>query len=171
MLHPWHLWNGLATLVSPARAKPPAGVAVQFDVAKCVMLLSADVEIFALVRQALPDWTVLRAETLKKLAEVMDSHEIGVVICHRDTPCLEWRGVISALSSAPQHTCVIVLARTAGWHDWDEVIRAGGYEILRVPCAPERLQHAVKSAWSYWRSQRRLRMRPEVPALRRGSRR
>ena len=158
------LRKGLTILALKVPVKfHPKGDA-ESELTKCVVLISADPQVCEAVRQALPDWIILTTETLQAVEEFLESREIGVVLCDKDSLSPDWRAAVSSLSNLPHRACVIVLARTAGWNDLDEVIQAGGYEVLRAPYTPEQLLRAVKSAWSYWRSQRRLRMRRELSA-------
>ena len=132
-----------------------------------VILISVDPHVHAAALQALEGWEILTAESLPEAQTLLQRREIGVVLCDRTTPGLDWRDAVTCLSAPPYRACVIVLAQTARRNDWDDVVEAGGYELLSEPFTSEDLFRVVRAGWSYWQSQQRLRTGSAAYAVRR----
>jgi len=69
-----------------------------------------------------------------------------------------WREAISLISSQPARPYLILLSSSSDRNLWDELVRCGGFEILRTPVDRLAVQRAVKSGWSLWRNQQKLRL-------------
>jgi CheY-like chemotaxis protein len=165
MQHPRDLWKRLAALMPHLRRESPARDDAGSETKRCALLISADAEVYSTIQQALPEWEIFPAESMPGAATILERQEIGIILLDRDIPDIDWREAVFELSNLPNRLCVIVLVRTAGWNVWDEVIEAGAYDFVRAPYTREALLRIVVAGWSYWRSQRRLRVRPEIPVL------
>ena len=96
-------------------------------------------------------WSLEFVPTLDSGKEALRHAVKPVIICDRDLPGCHWRQAIEVLvASAPGS--VVLLASS---HDeeslWEEVVRVGGYDVLRKPFDFDRVTHKVHFAWMYWK--------------------
>ena len=75
-----------------------------------------------------------------------------IILLDRDWPGSEWRSTAETLSAAPHGPCVILVSSVADDNLWEELIRRGGYEILKKPLDAEKATRVIKLALSYWTS-------------------
>jgi CheY-like chemotaxis protein len=105
-------------------------------------------------------WNVLFADTCDQARAALDQLKAPVILCDRDLPGAEWRDVVQGLASLPHRACVILISKVVDDYLWNEVVQRGGYDVLRKPLREEDLVRAVKLAWSYWNTARRLSVLP-----------
>jgi CheY-like chemotaxis protein len=105
-------------------------------------------------------WNVLFADTCDQARAALDQLKAPVILCDRDLPGGEWRDAVQGLASLPHRACVILISKVVDDYLWNEVVQRGGYDVLRKPLREEDLVRAVKLAWSYWNTARRLSVLP-----------
>jgi DNA-binding NarL/FixJ family response regulator len=81
-----------------------------------------------------------------------------IILYERELNPCHWRELVSRLSRLSPRPYVILLSSSFDTNLWDELVRHGGSEILRTPIDPDAVMRAVKSGWSLWRNQQRLRL-------------
>jgi len=84
-----------------------------------------------------------------------------IILYERELNACHWRQAVSLLSRLSPRPYVILLSSSSDKNLWDELVRHGGSEILRTPVDPDAVVRAVKSGWSLWRNQQRLRLAVE----------
>ena len=80
-----------------------------------------------------------------------------VVLYERELTGCDWRLVVSLFAKLPPPPSVILLSATHDRNLWDEVIRCGGSDVIRIPFDPDAVMRAMRAAWSLWRNQQNLR--------------
>ena len=85
-----------------------------------------------------------------------------IVLFERELNPCHWREAVSLLSRLSPRPYVILLSSSSDKNLWDELVRHGGSEILRTPIDRDTVMRAVKSGWSLWRNQQRLRRAAEA---------
>src|SRR5438105_11502296 len=78
----------------------PSGIAPAAPV-RWVILISVDPHMHAAVLQALEGWEILTADSLAEAQTMLQRREIGVVLCDRTTPNLDWRDAVACLAAPP----------------------------------------------------------------------
>jgi len=73
-----------------------------------------------------------------------------------------WREAVSLFSRLSPRPYVILLSSSSDKNLWDELVRHGGSEILRTPIDGDAFKRAIRSAWSLWRNQQKLRLAAEA---------
>jgi hypothetical protein len=81
-----------------------------------------------------------------------------IVLYERALIECDWRLVVSLLSKLSPRPCVILISGRSDTNLWDELGRYGGFDILRTPVHRDTVMRAVKSGWSLWRNQQKLRL-------------
>ena len=73
-----------------------------------------------------------------------------ILLCNRELVGTDWRAVMQVMCSAPHRTYGILLSRVVDDNVWAEVIRNGGYELLRTPLTEVDVIRAIRLARAYW---------------------
>jgi len=80
-----------------------------------------------------------------------------MILLERELQDCDWRKGVSVLAALPQQPWVILLSGRCDKNLWDDLIRYGGSDILRVPFVHDSVIHAISSGWSFWRHLQQLR--------------
>jgi FixJ family two-component response regulator len=97
-------------------------------------------------------WYLLCADTCEEARTALDKMKAPVILCDRDLPGKGWRETVEGLASSPHRVCVILVSGVLDAYLWDEVVRAGGYDVLYKPLREADVVLSVRLAWSYWNS-------------------
>lgn len=95
--------------------------------------------------------TVVATEWGEALAVVQGS-AIPVVLCDRDLPGAEWQQGIASLHRAGVHPEVILLSSVADPYLWNELVQAGGFDVLARPFHRDEALAMIEFAYTHWRS-------------------
>lgn len=87
-------------------------------------------------------WYTNRGDALASLQK----NAISAVICDRELPDSDWRGVLSRVGNLPHPPPLIVTTSFADDSFWAEVLNRGGYDVLMKPYAAEEVLRTVRSA-------------------------
>lgn len=82
---------------------------------------------------------------------------LPVILYERELMDCDWRLPVSLFAKLSPPPCVILMSASADRNLWDEVIRCGGSDILRIPFGHDAVIRAVRAGWSLWRNQQNLR--------------
>jgi hypothetical protein len=106
-------------------------------------------------------WKLMIAETS---APALDprTERLPIILYERELNPCHWREAVSLLSGLSPRPYVILLSSRSDKNLWDELVRHGGSDILRTPIDRDTVVRAVKSGWSLWRNQQRLRLAAEA---------
>lgn len=96
-------------------------------------------------------WSLQSVPGLEMAREALQHAAKPVVIVDRDLPGCDWRQVIETLVAAAPGSVVLLASSTDDERLWEEVVRLGGYDVLRKPFEFDRAAHAVHFAWMYWK--------------------
>ena len=75
-----------------------------------------------------------------------------IILLDRDWPGIEWRSSVEELAKSTHGPCVILVSSVSDDNLWEELIRRGGYEILKKPFRADKAARVMKLALSYWTS-------------------
>jgi len=100
-----------------------------------------------------PDFCLFRARSLRRGDAVLRKAAIPVVIVESRFPEGCWKDVWAAAQRVAQGPLprLIVLANRADDRLWNEVVHAGGYDVLAKPFDSEELVGIITAAWDHWR--------------------
>jgi len=80
-----------------------------------------------------------------------------IILYERELTGCDWRLLVSLFGRLSPPPSVILLSPSADRNLWDEVIRCGGSDILRMPFDRDAVMRAVRAGWTLWRSQQNVR--------------
>jgi hypothetical protein len=80
-------------------------------------------------------------------------HKPHIMLFDRALAEQDWKEVIAGLAEACPGTCILLASTVVDGNLWNEVVRHGGYEVLRKPLHPLEVSRAVRMAWAYWNTQ------------------
>ena len=80
----------------------------------------------------------------------LNREQIPVVVCDCDGP-EDWRTMVRQLADSRCRPSVILLSAGNAAQVFEQVVAAGGYDVVRKPVPPGMLDHAIRSALAYWR--------------------
>jgi len=100
-----------------------------------------------------PDFRLLRARSLRRADVLLRKATIPVVVVERTFPGGCWKDVWAAVQKASLRPAprLIVVANRADDRLWNEVVHAGGYDVLAKPFESEELVGIITAAWDHWR--------------------
>jgi DNA-binding NtrC family response regulator len=102
-------------------------------------------------------WTLVFAGTPAAAIARHSEDPFPVILYDRDLTGCEWRLVVPLFAKLSPPPSVILLSAKADRNLWDEVVRCGGCDVLRVPVDRDAVARAVRAACSLWRNQQNLR--------------
>ena len=97
-------------------------------------------------------WTIHFARTGDEAWQVLNSSQAQIVLCQREEPGSDWRGIIKKMVSPPHLVCAILVSNVADNYLWNEVMMWGGHDVLSTPLREENVVRAIRLAWLYWNS-------------------
>jgi len=80
-----------------------------------------------------------------------------IVFYERESNPSGWHAAVCALSALSPRPYIVLLSKTADGNLWEELVSCGGSDVLRMPLERDAVLRAVKTGWSIWSSQERLR--------------
>ncbi|MGE5568304.1 MAG: hypothetical protein ACM3S5_04625 [Rhodospirillales bacterium] len=100
-----------------------------------------------------PDFCLFRARSLRRADAVLRKAAIPVVIVESRFPGGCWRDVWTAAQRTVRGPLprLIVVANREDDRLWNEVVHAGGYDVLSKPFESEELAGIITAAWDHWR--------------------
>ena len=97
-------------------------------------------------------WAIHFAHTCGEAWDALNQLKAPIILCERDVPDSDWRGVIRKMVSAPHLVCAILISSVTDDYLWTEVISRGGHDVLATPLREENVLRAIRLAWMYWNS-------------------
>jgi CheY-like chemotaxis protein len=95
-------------------------------------------------------WDIFLCPTFECAEEVFASETVPIVLCDRDTLNIDWREAFERIIGTDRSRCVILCSTADDNSLWQEVIRRGGYDVVRKPVREEQLVRAIQFAWAFW---------------------
>ena len=97
-----------------------------------------------------PQWTILKARTLKSAIAVLQSHRLPLVLCEQNLDQDTWRDLLVQVALIPSPPFLIVTSRLADEYLWAEALNLGAYDVLARPFDATELTRTLSSAWLRW---------------------
>jgi DNA-binding NtrC family response regulator len=140
---------GLRGLFGPRRrpARTGAGTALQ---ALAVMGEGPGREALQVVfRDAM--WRLAVADSAEQAIVRQQQEPLPIILYERELPERDWRQAVSSFSRLTPRPCVILLSRGYDQNLWDELVRCGGFDLLRIPIDRNAVIQTVSAGWAIWR--------------------
>jgi DNA-binding NtrC family response regulator len=77
-----------------------------------------------------------------------------IILYEREMAERDWRQAVSIFSRLSPRPCVILLSRNSDKNLWDELVRCGGFDLLRTPVDRDTMTRTLRAGWSIWENQR-----------------
>jgi DNA-binding NtrC family response regulator len=82
---------------------------------------------------------------------------LPIILYERELTESGWRHAVSLFSRLSPRPCVLLLSRSSDKNLWEELVRCGGFDLLRTPIDRDAVIRTVSAGWSIWRSRYTLR--------------
>lgn len=92
-------------------------------------------------------FTVIRAGCRAEAIESLAARPTPVLICAANLPDGNWRDLLLHLRSLRLPPALIVVGETSIWND---VLEAGGFDVLSAPTQQDEVIWTVTAAWHDW---------------------
>jgi hypothetical protein len=76
-----------------------------------------------------------------------------IILYERELAERDWRQAVSIFSRLSPRPCVILLSRNSDKNLWDELVRCGGFDLLRTPVDRDTMIRTLRAGWSIWQNQ------------------
>lgn len=81
----------------------------------------------------------------------------SIVLYDSRLPEPPWNQAVAALAAAPSKPAVVLLSDHVDHSTKSDLIRSGGYDLLRTPIDAESVEKMVASAWIFWLNRQAIR--------------
>jgi DNA-binding NtrC family response regulator len=102
-----------------------------------------------------PRWMIVKAPNSSIARQLLQQHDISVVICDCDSTPGEWTDLLNHSQSLKKPPSVIVTSRIADDRLWAEALNLGAWDVLSKPFDRSELLRGVRYAWEHWERQSR----------------
>lgn len=75
-----------------------------------------------------------------------------IILYERELTDNGWRQAVSLFSRLSPHPFVVLLSRSSDNNLWDELIRCGGFDLLRTPIDRDAVIKTVSAGWAIWQN-------------------
>jgi DNA-binding NtrC family response regulator len=102
-------------------------------------------------------WKLTVADTSASAIASQEKEPLPIILYERELTERGWRQAVSLFSRLSPRPCVVLLSRSSDKNLWDELVRCGGFDLLRTPVDRDAVVRTVRAGWSIWRSQHKPR--------------
>ena len=95
-------------------------------------------------------WTLLKADKLPTALDLLQRHDVSVVLCERDLMPGTWIDILKHIQSTPHPPYLIVTSKYADERLWLEALNLGAWDVLAKPFDRSEVIRTVKLAWDLW---------------------
>jgi DNA-binding NtrC family response regulator len=97
-------------------------------------------------------WKLVVADTSASAMARQQKEPLPIILYDRELTGRGWRQAVSHFSRLSPRPCVLLLSRSSDKNLWDELVRCGGFDLLRTPVDRDAVIRTVSAGWSIWRS-------------------
>lgn len=98
-------------------------------------------------------WSPAPVNRWRDASELAERFLLPVVLCDRDLPGMEWQRGIRTLWRPGYRPSVILLSGVADPYLWDELVQAGGFDILTRPFRRDQTLAMIDFAHTHWKAE------------------
>lgn len=96
-------------------------------------------------------WQLAIADSAASAIARQQQEPLPIILYERELTEKDWRQAVSSFSRLSPCPCVVLLSRSYDQNLWDELVRCGGFEVLRTPVNRKAVIQTVSAGWSIWR--------------------
>ena len=97
-------------------------------------------------------WKLVVADSSASAMARQEKEPLPIILYDRELTDKGWRQAVSRFSRLSPRPCVLLLSRSSDKNLWDELVRCGGFDLLRTPIDRDAVIRTVGAGWSIWRS-------------------
>ena len=97
-------------------------------------------------------WYLAIEETFARAVTRQAIDRFQLILYERDRADGDWRQAVSLLSHLSPRPCVILLSGSLDANLWDELVRCGGFDVLKMPFEKEAVMQTLKAGFSIWQN-------------------
>jgi hypothetical protein len=97
-------------------------------------------------------WDLFLCPTCESAASLLNSKNIPIVLFDHDRLDMNWRDAFQLSLTADPFRCVFLCSKSDDNRLWREVIRFGGYDMIRKPICEEQVVPAIQFALAFWKT-------------------
>jgi DNA-binding NtrC family response regulator len=98
-------------------------------------------------------WKLVVADTSASAIARQEKDPLPIILYERELTERGWRQAVSLFSRLSPRPCVVLLSRSSDKNLWDELVRCGGFDLLRTPVDRDAVIRTVRAGWSIWQNQ------------------
>jgi DNA-binding NtrC family response regulator len=98
-------------------------------------------------------WELVVADTSASAIACQEKEPLPIILYERELRERSWRQAVCFFSRLSPRPCVILLSRCCDKNLWDELVRCGGFDLLRTPVDRVAVIQTVRAGWSIWQNQ------------------
>jgi DNA-binding NtrC family response regulator len=103
-------------------------------------------------------WKLAVADSPALAIAHQEKEPLPIILYEREPTERDWRQAVFRFSQLSPRPCVVLLSHSSDQNLWDELIRCGGFDLLRTPVDRDALIRTVRDGWSIWRNQHNSRL-------------
>ena len=97
-------------------------------------------------------WKLVVADSSASAIARQRKEPIPIILYERELAERGWRQAVSLFSRLSPRPCVVLLSRSFDKNLWDELVRCGGFDLLRTPVDRDAVIRTVGAGWSIWQT-------------------
>ena len=97
-------------------------------------------------------WKLVVADNSALAFARQEKDPLPIILYDRALTERGWRQAVSLFSRLSPRPCVVLLSRSSDKNLWDELVRCGGFDLLRTPVDRDAVIRTVRAGWSIWRN-------------------
>ncbi len=105
-------------------------------------------------------WPLCFAESTTEALVLQMQERFPIVLFQREVAGRDWRPAVRVLSRMMPRACVVLMSDTSDMNQWEELVRCGGFDVVRTPLDGPAVIRLVGAAWSIWKQQESHAARP-----------
>lgn len=98
-------------------------------------------------------WAVTYADSTTEALVLQMQQRFPIVLFQREVAGRDWRPAVRVLSRMMPRACVVLMSDTSDMNQWEELVRCGGFDVVRTPVEGNAVIRMVSAAWSIWKQQ------------------
>lgn len=103
-------------------------------------------------------WKLVIADTPALALTRQELEPLPIILYERELAERSWRQVVSRFSRLSPRPCVVLLSRSLDKNLWDELVRCGGFDLLRTPVDHDSAIRIVRDGWAIWQGRHNPRL-------------
>jgi DNA-binding NtrC family response regulator len=98
-------------------------------------------------------WQLVVADSPSSAFASQQREPLPLVLYERELTERGWRQIVSLFSRQSPRPCVVLMSRSSDRNLWEELVRCGGFDLLRIPVDRDAVIRTVRAGWFIWQNQ------------------